>query len=377
MIGLAMRTCIDLGMHRKVYEQGLDDLTIDGRRRLFWTVYYLERMIAISLGRPLSILDRQIDVPLPETDKDRGGPRSPVTLATHLFLLRRIESRIYQSVYRADKPLTAVVRKLDPLFGDLESWRSALIADFHDASPAELNYPMLHYNRAVRLLIQPFLPLLSLSDRYHGLCLRAAGDICQAHKRLHQTIDYGHSFIAVQTVFVAGLTLLYSLWRWSQDAWTVALADDIRACSLVLFVMSERAPWVQRYRDAFELLISAAMAKLRAGHSSQKVDRPHTASSHPGGGGASTGRPEDKRGAGGGDLPQVHTGNDGFHSTFAQNPYMVPGKSTKGQTNDVDSTAWPIVAELAEWMEQDGDSPVLWMPDFERLQNLQDMDTTG
>ena len=190
MIGLAMRTCIDLGMHRKSNERGFADDVADSRRRLFWTVYYLERMIAISLGRPLSISDRQIDLPLPKAEG----------IAADLFRLRRIESKIYNSVYRADKPLTALVFKLDRLYQELESWRAQLV----ESSSGDLNYPMLHYNRAVRLLIQPFLPLLSPSDSYHGICLRAAGDICQAHKRLHQSLDYGHSFIAVQTVFVAG-----------------------------------------------------------------------------------------------------------------------------------------------------------------------------
>ncbi|KAF5015378.1 hypothetical protein F66182_13314, partial [Fusarium sp. NRRL 66182] len=52
MIGLAMRTCIDLGLHRKSSETKLDSYTVQLRRRLFWTVYYLERAIALSLGRP-------------------------------------------------------------------------------------------------------------------------------------------------------------------------------------------------------------------------------------------------------------------------------------------------------------------------------------
>jgi hypothetical protein len=40
---------------------------------------------------------------------------------------------------------------------------------------------------------------------------------------------------------------------------------DIRACSLVLFSMSERSSWVRKYRDAFEILVNAAMTKLRNG----------------------------------------------------------------------------------------------------------------
>ncbi|KAI1769349.1 hypothetical protein GGR53DRAFT_461511 [Hypoxylon sp. FL1150] len=46
MIGLAMRTCIDLGMHRKSYEKGLSPTIIQARWRLFRTVYSIERVIA-------------------------------------------------------------------------------------------------------------------------------------------------------------------------------------------------------------------------------------------------------------------------------------------------------------------------------------------
>ncbi|OIW23405.1 hypothetical protein CONLIGDRAFT_624528 [Coniochaeta ligniaria NRRL 30616] len=376
MIGLAMRTCIDLGMHRKANERGLSGDDVDRRRRLFWTVYYLERMIAISLGRPLSISDRQIDVPLPDSDGSREGTPKSAALALHLFRLRRIESHIYDSIYRADRPLTSLLVKLDPLFRDLESWRSSLIADFADSSPPELNYPLLHYNRAVRLLIQPFLPLLSLSDNYHKLCLRAAGDICQAHKRLHQSLDYGHSFIAVQTVFVAGLTLLYGLWRWNQDAWSVALADDIRACSLVLFVMSERAPWVQRYRDAFEMLISAAMAKLQTGSSSAGVAEMQSALFQQG---CDMGyRREEHTPRANAEHSAKSRSSGSNHPSFE--PDNSPGMSEQGVRGPIDDgsfTAWPIVAELVEWMEQDGGSPVLWMPEFERLHNLPDIGNSG
>lgn len=75
IIGLAMRTAIDLGLHRKANEINLDPWTAQMRRRLFWTIYYLERVISMSLGRPFSIADRQIDLPLPvDVDDDVQDP---------------------------------------------------------------------------------------------------------------------------------------------------------------------------------------------------------------------------------------------------------------------------------------------------------------
>ncbi|KAK8015528.1 hypothetical protein PG991_008416 [Apiospora marii] len=433
MIGLAMRTSIDLGLHMRRNEDKLDSQgEIQMRRRLFWSVYALERTIAISMGRPFSIPDRQIDVQLPEGDKDgsheetslgadrplsrgtssscmspkavglNGDARSyptnwktSLTPAIFLFKLRRIESRIQHSIYRTDRPLAALVPKLDQYHAELEAWKQELMqsplaitttnsnnnntnsnngkCNNSGSHNAELNYMLLHYHRAIRLLVQPFLALLPPTDPYYALCLASAGDICQAHKRLHQTLDYGHSFIAVQTVFVAGITLLYGLWTHPGRVWSVRLADDVRACSLVLFVMGERAPWVRKYRDAFELLVNAAMEKLqqRGGSGGKGVDDD-----------------EVLREAAGTAEQQQQQSNEAVASEDAaganvdprliaatatvpdQPPQPQHGILSQMSPGGDDHEAWRVVAELASWIDQDKEHSPVWMPDFETLQSL-------
>ncbi|KAK0372969.1 hypothetical protein CLIM01_09688 [Colletotrichum limetticola] len=365
MIGLAMRTSIDLGLHRAAHEQNLDGPIVQRRRRLFWSVYSLERTIAVSLGRPLSIADTQIDVELPNTIIN-GSPSASVlvgndiTLALVLFKLRRIESKIHHSVYRTDKTLDALRPKLDRLHQQLKSWRDSL-TDWIPAGHPDLNYALLLYNRALRLLIQPFLPILPATDPFYGLCMRAAGDICQAHKRLHQTLDYGHSFIAVQTVFVAGVTLVYGIWTQGNALWSVAVSNDIRACSLVLFVMSERAPWVRKYRDAFEVLVNAAMEKLQDNEAglAEMASAQMRAGKAPGA--------ADSRGVQNPDLSGNETTTRPIDSTYNQFLMSEDGGIALGEFEG----AWPMVAELANWIDQDteGASPV-WMPNFELLQSL-------
>ncbi|KAK7990959.1 hypothetical protein PG990_015239 [Apiospora arundinis] len=480
MIGLAMRTSIDLGLHMRRNEDKLRaDRGGEGcreeiqmRRRLFWSVYALERTIALSLGRPFSIPDRQIDVELPEDDRrddgsseekpslfkgcmeerandghehwpplndgsssstwspraaaaaaqnDYGGIarsypatwKTSLTPAIFLFKLRRIESRIQHSVYRTDKSLAALVPNLDRYHTELEAWKQELLQSplvtstatsttstttstttttqgNNNSNNAELNYMLLHYHRAIRLLVQPFLALLPPTDPYYTLCLASAGEICQAHKRLHQTLDYGHSFIAVQTVFVAGITLLYGLWTHPRPVWSVRLADDVRACSLVLFVMGERAPWVRKYRDAFELLVSAAMEKLQ-----QQKKR----SGGGGGGGADGGIggavtddlfPVDEteeeavaQPAAGSDAAAAAEDVVAETVVVATEPIEEQQKGQQQQQQPQqhsilsqmspgsdDHEAWRVVAELASWIDQDKDHSPVWMPDFETLQGL-------
>ncbi|KAI1778463.1 hypothetical protein F4818DRAFT_302099 [Hypoxylon cercidicola] len=261
MIGLAMRTCVDLGLHLRRSEVGLDPSVVQHRRHLFWTVYSLERNISIALGHPVSISDRQIDVDLP-TVPDESDYR--LRRAACLFSLRRIESRIHHSIYRADRSLDSLFGKIDRHYEQLQLWKAELIELSRIVpSPTYLDYPLLHYYRAVRLLLQPFLPRLTITEPYFQAFLDAVGQICRIHKRLHQKLQYGHSFIAVQTIFEAGIIMLYCLWTKSHDIWSVKLSNDIHACTTMLFVMSERATWVRKYRDAYEALVNVTMEQLQ------------------------------------------------------------------------------------------------------------------
>ncbi|KAE8383334.1 hypothetical protein BDV26DRAFT_277281 [Aspergillus bertholletiae] len=360
MIGLAMRTAIDLGLHRKANEVNLDPFTAQLRRRLFWTVYYLERVISMSLGRPFSIADRNIDLPLPlDVDDDVRDPAilttppltdkpTTMTYALYLIKIRQIDSKVQHKIYRADRPLHTLRSKMDRLFLELKEWKQSAVLRF---SGPDLDYPMLHYNRALRLLIQPFLPSLPLTDPYYHICLRAAGDICQTHKRLHQTLEYGHSFLAVQTVFLAGITMLYALWTHTNEVWSVQMSNDIRACSTVLFVMGERAAWVKKYRDAFELLVNAAMEKLEGSDTAKKV--------------------------GMAELMTAQHGSANNPRNAASTSKEYPATTNLGVPDvnavQVDPTAQDhgvrMAFQLAPWIDLEEDCP-FWMPDFETLEGF-------
>lgn len=276
MAGLAMRTVIDLGLHREASTRHLSPFLAQLRRRLFWSLYALEGILASTLGRPLSLADCDIDQPLPLSidDDDRTGGASPdykpgpgqeaypytnMSQSILLFQLRRFESRVQRVIYRVDRPTSALLPKLYPLYSEIEAWRASIPPE---VMGSELDRPLLNYHKTMRLLIQPFLGMLNADDPYFQQCVVSAGQICQIHKRLHQSPEYGHSFIAVHTVFVAGITLLYCLWLGREKVWSFGVSNNLRACSCVLSIMGERAPWVRRYRDVYEGLVEATMTAL-------------------------------------------------------------------------------------------------------------------
>ncbi|KAJ5628554.1 C6 transcription factor [Penicillium lividum] len=364
MIGLAMRTAIDLGLHRKANESNLDPFSVQMRRRLFWSVYFLERGVAMSLGRPFSVSDRHIDLDLPlDVDDDVEDPAlltapqsldptktTNLTFSIYLFKIRRIDSRILHKIYRADRLISSLRPKMDPLYLELEQWKESVLLRFRGP---ELDYPMLHYYRAVRLLIQPFLPLLPITDRYYQICLQAAGEICQSQKRLHQTLDYGHSFLAVQTVFMAGITLLYALWTHTEEVWSVSMSNNIRACSTVLFVMGERAAWVKKYRDAFELLVNAAMEKLQGNETARNAGIAELMTAQHGG------------------IPLNHNPTSDMPGGEKFPPSNPTGLAPEAGPYPADDSGHAVrmALQLAPWIDQDESGP-MWMPDFETLENL-------
>ena len=344
----------------------------------------------MSLGRPFSLADRHIDLPLPldvdDTVHDPAVLASPpltdrvstLTFAIYLIKLRRIEARIQNKVYRADKPLHTLRSKMDRLFLELQQWRESTLQRFNGSN---LDYPILHYNRALRILIQPFLPSLSLADPYYHICLNAAGDVCQTHKRLHQTLEYGHSFLAVQTVFMAGITLLYALWTHTNEVWSVRMSNDIRACSTVLFVMGERAAWVKKYRDAFEFLVSAAMEKLEGDETIRAVGMAELVTAQQNGmmnsqacsAGATATTPATA--TTNGSTGPTGTGSAAFGVSKAENsttsgaiPETGLEEAAQAQTDSSDYGV-RMAFQLAPWIDLDTDSP-FWMPDFETLENF-------
>lgn len=74
-IGLACRMCYQLGLHRQdQWESLCSPYEMHMRQRLIWTVYFVDRRVSLSCGRPYSMLDGHLHVekPLQIDDKVRS-----------------------------------------------------------------------------------------------------------------------------------------------------------------------------------------------------------------------------------------------------------------------------------------------------------------
>jgi len=111
--GAAMRACLELGLHREAPDAlAFDKLTLDLRRRVFWSAYCFDRSICSALQRPLSIPDQTIDARFPSILDDRHIHPTGIDATgteTKIHMMRWIQFRRLQSamteVHFQGKPL--------------------------------------------------------------------------------------------------------------------------------------------------------------------------------------------------------------------------------------------------------------------------------
>lgn len=105
LTGIALRLCIDMGLHWETEGQTLNtgpELLYE-RRRLWYSAYHFDRILGIALGRPFGIIDESARVPLPNpwavtrpslnqetNDFDIHYQRAH----NHLFSMAKLESEI-------------------------------------------------------------------------------------------------------------------------------------------------------------------------------------------------------------------------------------------------------------------------------------------
>lgn len=102
-IGQAMRIALSLGMNRETPPNHLDHIEHQRRRRLWWTLYIIDRKLSINMGAPLSIRNEDIDTSLPG-DHDLGFSNSALNLHIKLATLEgRVMSGIVNSYYQCSR----------------------------------------------------------------------------------------------------------------------------------------------------------------------------------------------------------------------------------------------------------------------------------
>lgn len=168
-INAALDTCVLLGDHVDIGKGTVNRFELEHRRRLFWTVYMYERMIATKQGLPLSVADDDIITELPE---DFDMTTTPPNCENYIFpeaefisncvKITQINSEILKNLYTKDS--RNVLSSIQQLVIKLFKWKKTLPKDlFCDFSQRELNTSrlvvnmMTEYLQGFNLAVRPLL----------------------------------------------------------------------------------------------------------------------------------------------------------------------------------------------------------------------------
>ncbi|KAA8909979.1 fungal-specific transcription factor domain-containing protein [Sphaerosporella brunnea] len=270
--GIAMRMCIELGLHRDNNNWKFTPAERQLRRCVFWTAYTVEITVAFNLGRPPSITEEHIDAKLPEADPG-------LALAVHHVRHRQIQARMMASVYGA-----AVAESNGDPEGTVENiqralheWFEALRGIFRwsEASAYPLEYwQRLYYSTMTALhRPSPLVPKPTLSSA--KICIRSSGAYIEIlHQLMARVSIMPQSWMFIQGLLLAGTTMLFTAKTYAQhisgeeeEEGRLLLEQTLewgRECSIVLAIMMER--WQRegnsRLLQSFEDLLAGLMRDM-------------------------------------------------------------------------------------------------------------------
>ncbi|KAJ5621660.1 hypothetical protein N7528_006443 [Penicillium herquei] len=122
-IGLALRMAISLGLHQEVSDRDISEADRNRRRRAWWSVYSLDRLLSVKSGNPITIQDEDIDIMWPSTSDGSTAEQWPSIVLTNYTKLSRILGRIGEEIYRK-KPRSGsnLIMSVQNILNDLSSW---------------------------------------------------------------------------------------------------------------------------------------------------------------------------------------------------------------------------------------------------------------
>ncbi|OBT59366.1 hypothetical protein VE04_00474 [Pseudogymnoascus sp. 24MN13] len=132
-VALAQR----LGLHQSQKRFSYGALTIETRKKVFWSLYTVDCFSAASMGLPQLLQDSDIETeyPLPIDDEyveERGylptlpGESSKISSALALFCASRILSKVLQSLYPANTSKDLSLNTMTALENELTEWSEQL-----------------------------------------------------------------------------------------------------------------------------------------------------------------------------------------------------------------------------------------------------------
>ncbi|CAI7653159.1 unnamed protein product [Penicillium viridicatum] len=177
--GIALRMALGLGLHRSLpTDTKLCPVDREHRKRVWWTLYTLDRLCSSNLGYPLLISDAVVDVELPTSEGLIPAELEEFTDPGHLVAnvkLARITGQILNDIYCLPQRTTETfVQRVHRILLSLRKWNDELPSTLQlrqEHLPRHISSLHLHYNQSAKGPPRVFSPTtLALAES----CVQAA-----------------------------------------------------------------------------------------------------------------------------------------------------------------------------------------------------------
>lgn len=161
-VGTALRMAISLALHQEVSSTQISEIEKEHRRRVWWSVYSLDRILSVKSGNPIMIHDEDIGVKLPSRLPHEPSYCPPVVLR-HYTELSRILSRIMIYIYRkTPKSGSSLMTSVESIMSSLKQWHLDLPQELRFESEKlntsrESVSTLVHYYQCINMTVRPLL----------------------------------------------------------------------------------------------------------------------------------------------------------------------------------------------------------------------------
>ncbi|KAL1413834.1 hypothetical protein Q8F55_001618 [Vanrija albida] len=268
VIGVVARFAMELGFHKEDPSLPVDKQ--DERRRLFYSIYNLDRVVAVTNSKPLAIPDDIITVQLPNK-VDAISPIhrhvDPTSFFYHGVAYRRLCGRILEQVYLfPTKDPTEAEQVLSNLHNHLDKWFRA--APMNEEGGTAVLFELYH-NILLTSLYRPS-PLFNSTHpmRMSGL-RRSAWKSVKLYRKLQQDNELMENWVHFSNIVTVSTTLIYTLLEAEGDdrnlqlsSWRRDARDQVDFCEQLIGGFCAFWPGVTRFAEAFHLLAEGVRAKV-------------------------------------------------------------------------------------------------------------------
>ncbi|CAG7559051.1 unnamed protein product [Fusarium equiseti] len=306
LVHLGLAYCVEIGIHREQSQINREDFAFQQVRRFtFFTIYSLDRSISSIQGRPLGFRDETFDVKMPQAllseDENLQGTMQPFFMSavthysTYHFNLDRIISDIKLHLYHLPGDSSCFPWPENPteqqnkIRETLNSWWEEASHDPFDFRSLESRQRevwrlklKIKYHTTMVLLFQPSQVIRQPTPEALQICFDSAASILDGYQRLHDLHSLHFEWRAVQNIFAAGATLIYSFWTCQSIRKKTSQTDlsrNLRSCSTLLTIGGEWWPSAKGGQTSFGSVADLTMRRLYIEDASNKAPRLYVHSS--------------------------------------------------------------------------------------------------